>query len=620
MTTQEQTSSRSTGRQRLEQAVIRFAGDSGDGMQLAGGRLTRASAVAGNDLATLPDYPAEIRAPAGTLAGVSGFQIRISSFDIHTPGDAPDVLVAMNPAALKANIDELVADGLLLVNSGAFTEANLAKAGYETNPLEDDSLAGRRVIAVDMLKLIQEVLNDLDLKPTVVQRSKNVLALGMLCWLFNRPLEPTFEWLEEKFGTRPELVEANRLALQAGWNYADITSLFEAGFEVPPADLPSGTYRNIMGNQALSLGLVAAAKRSGLDLVYCSYPITPASDILHSLAVLKHQGVITYQCEDEIAAVGSAIGASYAGALGVTGTSGPGLSLKTEAIGLAMMAEVPLVVVDVQRAGPSTGMPTKPAQSDLLMALYGRHGESPIPVLAARTPSECFDAAMEACETALRHMTPVILLSDGYLANGSEPWLLPDVDGFEPIELEWRTEPDGFLAYARDQATGARPRVRPGTPGLEHRIGGLEKEPLTGGVSYEPLHHEEMVRQRAAKVASVADFVDPFQVEIGPSEGRLLVLAWGSTYGASVGGTLRAASRDLEVSMACLRWISPFPHGLAEGLAKFDKVLVPETNSGQLALLLRSMQIDTEIISMTKIQGTLFSTSEILDRIREELA
>jgi len=604
---------RSVATERVEDVVIRFAGDSGDGMQLTGGQLTSTSAMVGNDLATLPDFPAEIRAPAGTLPGVSAYQVRIANYDIHTPGDAPDVLVAMNPAALKKSIGDLKANGILIANTDEFTDRNLKKAGYESNPLDGDGLAGFRVYPVGLSTMTRRALEDSPLDFKSRDRCRNFFALGMVYWLYSRPLTSTTAWLEDKFAKKPEVAEANIKALKAGYNYCDITQAFQVRYEVDAAHLPAGTYRNIMGNSALSLGLVAASRRSGLPLFLGSYPITPASDILHELSRFKHFGVTTFQAEDEIAAVCSAIGAAYGGALAVTTTSGPGLALKGEAIGLAVMIELPLVVCNVQRGGPSTGLPTKTEQADLLQSMYGRNGECPLPVVAASSPADAFDAALEACRIAIRYMVPVILLSDGYIANGSEPWKLPQIEDLPDLRVDFHTDAAGFQPYSRDPGTLARPWAIPGTPGLEHRIGGLEKEDLTGNVSYDPVNHERMIGLRAEKVARVAQSIPDVEV-FGEPTGRLLVLGWGSTLGAITGAVNLARERGLEVSRAHLRHLNPLPSNLGEVLAGFDQVLVPEMNCGQLAHLLRAEYL-VDVSSYPKVQGKPFFRSEILAKI-----
>jgi len=605
----------------LDRVVIRLAGDSGDGMQVAGSRFTDASAAFGNDLATLPSFPAEIRAPAGTLPGVSSFQVQIADFDILTAGDQPDVLVAMNPAALKANLADLRQGGTLIVNTEAFNERNLAKAGYEKNPLEDGSLEGYRVIKVPMESLTKEAVKDSGVKGRDVLRSKNFFALGLLAWLFHRPQEPTLEWVEQKFAARPEVVKANISAFKAGYNFGITTEATKVTYLVKPAHLPPGTYTNVTGNTALAWGLIAAAHAAKLPLFYGSYPITPASDILHELARRKNFGVRTFQAEDEIAAIGATIGAAFGGALAVTGTSGPGLALKSEGISLAVMTELPLVIVDVQRGGPSTGLPTKPEQTDLLFALYGRHGESPLPVLAAASPSDAFDVAIEAARIALKYMTPVILLSDNLIANGSEPWRLPAVDELPDISVPFATEPNGpeghFLPYLRDVHTFARPWAVPGTPGLEHRLGGLEKEAITGNVSYDPANHQLMTDSRAWKIANIASDIPPVEVE-GDEDASLLVVGWGSTLGSIRAAARRARNRGHKVATVHLRYLNPFPENLEDVLRSFDMILVPELNTGQLRRLLRAEYlIDSE--GLNKVAGVPFKVAEVEDKILEML-
>lgn len=600
----------------LDQVVIRFAGDSGDGMQITGSQFTNTSALAGNDLATFPDFPAEIRAPAGTLPGVSGFQVRFSSYDIHSPGDSPDVLVAMNPAALRVNLKDLQPNTIVIVNTGNFGRQDLKKAQYDYNPLESSDLDGFRVIQVDLNKLTREALKDTKLDSKEQLRCKNFFALGMTYWIFSRDMEPTIKWLRSKFAKKPEIAEANVLALKAGANYCDITGVFQERYEVPPAkDLPAGTYRNVMGNQATGFGLVAAARLAGLPLFLGSYPITPASDILHQLSAYKNYGVVTFQAEDEIAAIAASIGAAYAGNLAVTTTSGPGLALKAEALGLAVMTELPLVVIDVQRGGPSTGLPTKTEQADLMQAMFGRNSECPLVVLAAQSPGDCFYAALEACRIALEHMVPVVLLTDGYLANGAEPWLLPDVDGIEKIDVKFRTDPEGFLPYARDPETLARPWAIPGTPGLEHRIGGLEKQDLTGNVSYDPENHERMCKLRAEKVARVADRLPPQTVR-GAQSGDLLIVSWGGTYGGIAGPVARAHKAGKSVGWAHLRHLNPLPKDLGEIIARFKTVIVPELNLGQLVKIVRA-EYNVDAIGVNKVQGRPFTTHEI-DRMIDE--
>ncbi|MCG8458055.1 MAG: 2-oxoacid:acceptor oxidoreductase subunit alpha, partial [Holophagales bacterium] len=599
--------------EQLTDVVIRFAGDSGDGMQLTGSQFTNTSAIVGNDLSTLPDFPAEIRAPVGTLPGVSAFQVRIADYDIHTPGDRPDVLVAMNPAALKTNLADLAPNGILILNENEFKKINFKKAKYETDPREDGSLDGYRVFQVELTRLTREALADFDLDNKSRDRCKNMFALGMVYWLFSRPLETTLEWLEKKFAKKPEVARANARALRAGWNYCDITGAFQVRYEVAPAQLQPGLYRNVNGNSALAMGLVAASRCSGLTLFLGSYPITPASTILHELARYKHFGVATFQAEDEIAAVCAAIGAAFGGSLGVTTTSGPGLALKSEGMNLAVMTELPLVVIDVQRAGPSTGMPTKTEQSDLLQVMFGRNGESPLPVIAPSSPADCFDAAIEACRMAIRHMTPVALITNGYLANGSEPWRLPRVEDLPDLQVDFASakgDDDRFLPYRREEATLARPWAIPGTPGFEHRIGGLEKAELTGNVSYDPDNHERMTHLRAAKVERIADSLSPIEID-GPPDGGLLVLGWGSTLGAITGAVNEARRAGIEVSRAHLRHLNPLPHDLGDVLARFEKVLLPELNTGQLAMILRARYLK-DIVSFSKIQGKPFMRHEIL--------
>ena len=598
----------------LERVVVRFAGDSGDGMQLTGSQFTSTTATMGNDLATLPDFPAEIRAPAGTLPGVSGFQIQFASGQVHTPGDRPDVLVAMNPAALRANIGDLVAGGIVIVNVDSFKETDLKKAGYTANPLEDGSLDGYQVVKVELTRLTRAALQDIDLPTQSIDRCKNFFALGMMYYLYNRSLAVTSGWLAKKFAGKPKLVQANQTALKAGYAFCDATELFRSTFEVPPAKLEPGTYRNISGNQALALGFIAASTQSKLPLFQGSYPITPASDLLHELSLYKQFGVVTFQAEDELAAIGAAIGASFAGSLGICSTSGPGMALKAELLTLAIMVELPLVVVNVQRAGPSTGMPTKTEQADLLQSIFGRFCEAPCIVLAARSPSDCFDVAYEACRLAVKHMTPAILLSDGFIANGSEPWRLPRVQELAEFPVNFRTKAEGFLPYLRDKSL-ARPWALPGTPGLEHRLGGLEKSDGTGHVSYDPANHEHMVRIRAEKVERVADDVAEAEVT-GSERGGLLVIGWGSTYGAITSAVGRAQQMGQRVSQLHLRHLHPLPRNLGQVLERYDRVLVPEINMGQLALLLQGRYL-RKVHRLNKVQGLPFSSSEILARIVE---
>jgi len=603
--------------EKLAEVVIRFAGDSGDGMQLTGSQFTSTSALAGNDLATFPDFPAEIRAPTGTLPGVSAFQVRIADYDIHTPGDAADVLIAMNPAALKKSLVDLKANGIIIANTDEFNARNLKKASYEVNPLEDSSLDGYRVYSAEITTLTRRTLEDSGLDAKTQDRCKNFFALGMVYWMFSRRLENSVDWLRRKFRSRPEIAEANIKVLRAGYNFCDITEVFQVRYEVEPATLEPGVYRNIMGNSAMALGLVTASRRSGLPLFLGSYPITPASDILHELARFKNYGVTTFQAEDEISAVCAAIGASFGGALAVTTTSGPGLALKSEAINLAIMVELPLVICNIQRGGPSTGLPTKTEQSDLLQAMYGRNGDSPLPVLAASSAVDCFEMAVEACRIAIRHMVPVILLSDGFIANGSEPWRLPVVEDLPDLQTEFWTDTENFQPYARDPETLARPWAIPGVAGLEHRIGGLEKDSLTGDVSYDPDNHELMTHLRAEKVASIAKSIPDLQVE-GEAKGDLLILGWGSTLGAITGAVRDARKAGLKVGRAHLRYINPFPSNLDEVLGRFDKILIPEMNNGQLALLIRARSL-RDVISFAKIQGKPFYRVEILEKVKEIL-
>ncbi|MEZ5965279.1 MAG: 2-oxoacid:acceptor oxidoreductase subunit alpha [Planctomycetota bacterium] len=599
--------------QRLEDVVIRFAGDSGDGMQLTGDQFTRTTAIMGNDIATFPDFPAEIRAPAGTLPGVSAFQLRFSSHDIHTPGSTADVLVAMNPAALKVHVNDLRPGGILIVNPTTFKPNDLKKAKWAANPLEDGSLSQYRVVPVELDRLTKETLADSGLDNRTIDRCKNMFALGMLYWLYHREMEPTLRYIDSRFGIKnAALAEANKKVLQAGYNFADISGLFQTSYEVPPATMQPGLYRNIMGNQALGLGLVAAAQRAGLQMFVGSYPITPASDILHQLSGYKHLGVVTFQAEDEIAAVCSAIGAAYGGKLGVTTTSGPGLALKSEAIGLAVMVELPLVVVDVQRAGPSTGMPTKTEQSDLLQAMFGRNGESPVAVIAAATPADAFDCAYEAVRLAVKYMAPVILLSDGAIANGSEPWMVPAAENLAEIPVSFAGQGgDGrpFQPYARDPKTLARPWAVPGTPGLGHRVGGLEKEDGSGNISYDPDNHEHMVKTRAEKIARMADDIAPLAVEGAPN-GDVLVLGWGCTRGPIVGAVRALQQKGVKVSFATLRHLNPFPKNLGDVLRAFKHVIVPELNLGQLTMLLRARFL-VDVQCLSKVQGRPFSREEI---------
>jgi 2-oxoglutarate ferredoxin oxidoreductase subunit alpha len=616
-TTVAEKETRDVAHEKLDEVVIRFAGDSGDGMQMTGTQFTNTSAMIGNDLSTLPDFPAEIRAPAGTLPGVSAFQVRIADYDIHTPGDAPDVLVAMNPAALKKELKDLKPNGVIIVNTDEFNDRNFARASYTGNPLEDGSLSSYRVFQVSLTTMTRRTLEGMGLDNKSMDRCKNMFALGMCYWLFSRPLENTITWLNKQFAKKPLIAEANVKVLKAGWNYCDITEAFHTRYEVPAAALEPGLYRNITGNTSLALGLIAASRRSGLPLYLGAYPITPASDVLHELAHFKNYGVVTFQAEDEIAAICAAIGASFGGAMGVTVSSGPGIALKSEAMNLAVMTELPLIVCDIQRGGPSTGLPTKTEQADLLQVMFGRNSESPMPIVAASSPKDCFETALEAVRLATKYMTPVMLLSDGYIANGSEPWKLPQVENLPDLRTEFRTNPEGFHAYERDPETLARPWAIPGTPGLEHRIGGIEKEDVTGNVSYDPENHEKMVHLRAEKVARIANDIPPVEVH-GDDSGELLVLGWGSTSGAITGAVNIARKLGIRVSRAHLRHLNPFPANLGDVLARFDKVLVPEMNLGQLALLLRARYLK-DVISYSKVQGQPFTKQEILNRIQEIL-
>ena len=603
--------------EQLDRVVIRFAGDSGDGMQITGNQFTHTSAVFGNDLATLPDFPAEIRAPAGTRPGVSGFQLQFSSKDIHTPGDEPDVLVAMNPAALIVNYKDLKVGGTIVVNTGAFRENDLRKAKLETNPLEDGTLDGYRVIEIDITKRVKSALEGSPLKPKEIQRCKNFYTLGLMYWLYSRPVDTTLAWLDQKFAKRPDVADANKKALQAGYNAGDIQELFQSRYTVPPCEvLAAGTYRNIMGNQALALGLVAGANLANLKIFIGSYPITPATTILEELAALKHHGIKTFQAEDEIAAICAAIGASYAGYLSVTATSGPGLALKTEGMGLAVMTELPVVIVNVQRGGPSTGLPTKVEQADLLQSVCGRNSEAPLPVLACATAADSFDCAVEACRIAVEYMTPVILLSDNSIANGSQPWRLPDVDALPKFPTTFRTDPESFLAYGRNDK-GARPWVVPGTKGLEHRIGGLEKDE-SGNISYDPDNHEAMTLARHEKVIGIRDSIPTPDVN-GPESGDLMVLGWGSTKGPIVRAVERVGEAGHPVAQMHLRHIWPFPKGLDEIFSRYKAILIPEMNLGQLARLLRSEYPQHNFITLSKVQGQPFRASEIATKINDIL-
>ncbi len=602
----------------LDQVIVRFAGDSGDGMQLTGDRFTTSSALLGNDLSTFPDFPAEIRAPAGTLNGVSAFQVHISDHDILTPGDSPNVLVAMNPAALKANIGLMAKGTVLLVNSDAFEERNLAKAGYEASPLTDGSLSAYTVYEVPMTSITQEVCKEAGVKPRDAERSKNFFALGLVSWLYTRPVEDTIRWITERFAAKPQVAEANTRAFRAGFDFGETAELFESNYEIRPATFEKGEYVQVTGNQALAWGLIAGTRLAGVPLFLGSYPITPASDILHELSRRKEFGIRTFQAEDEIAGIGAALGASFGGALGVTTTSGPGLDLKSETIGLAINLELPLVIVDVQRGGPSTGLPTKTEQADLLHAMYGRHGEAPLPILAPQTPSDCFAVAIEAVRLAVKYRTPVIVLSDGYLANGAEPWRLPDLDSFEAIEPGFATAPnhvddDGnetFWPYVRDPETLARPWAPPGLPGLEHRIGGLEKADGSGNVSYDGVNHERMVHLRRDKVTGIASDIPPVEVNDETGDAQLVLVSWGSTYAAVAAGVKRIRARGMKAAHVHLRHLYPLPANLGEVLHGYTQVLVPEVNLGQLSRILRAEYL-VDAKTMSKMQGVPFRVGEI---------
>jgi 2-oxoglutarate/2-oxoacid ferredoxin oxidoreductase subunit alpha len=606
--------------EQLDQVIIRFAGDSGDGMQLTGGRFTSETALFGNDLSTLPDFPAEIRAPAGSLPGVSGFQIHYADHDILTPGDAPHVLVAMNPAALRTNLKDLPPGGTLIVNSDAFNERNLQKAGYSANPLEDRTLDDYHVHEVPLTSLTIEALKDVDVTKREAERSKNMFALGLMSWLYTRPTEGTLTFINKKFAKKPEIAEANTRAFRAGYAFGETSEGFATQYEVAPAQLPPGTYRNVTGNQALGLGLIAASTQSKLPLFLSAYPITPASDILHDLARHKNFGIRTFQAEDEIAAVGAALGASFGGALGVCTSSGPGIILKMETIGLAVALELPLLILDIQRAGPSTGMPTKPEQADLLAVMFGRNAESPVPVVAASTPGGCFEAAIEAARIALKYRTPVFLLSDAYLANGSEPWLLPDVAALPDISTEFAEQPNvdgGFMPYQRDPETLGRAWAIPGTAGLEHRIGGLEKEDVTGNVSYDPDNHDHMVRLRAQKVAGIAADIPELEVD-DPDGATLLVLGWGGTYGPIQSAARRLRKDGKKVAHAHLTHLNPFPRNLGAVLGRYDKVLVPEMNLGQLLKLVRA-EFLVDAVGYNRVRGLPFRSDELAEAIEAML-
>ncbi len=603
--------------QMLNRVVIRFAGDSGDGMQLTGDRFTAEAASFGNDISTLPNFPAEIRAPQGTIPGVSSFQLHFANFDIMTPGDTADVLVAMNPAALKANLDQVKRGGLIIVDTAEFTKRNLTKVGYEANPLEDGSLEDYQLHALDLTGMTVAAVKDFGLSRKDSSRAKNMFALGLLTWLYNRDTESTLKFLGEKFAGKPQVRDANMTAFRTGYAFGETTETFGVTYQVAPAPMPAGTYRQISGNVALSYGLVVAAQKAGIPLFFGAYPITPASDILHTLSRLKRFNVMTFQAEDEIAAAGSVLGASFAGVLGVTASSGPGIALKSETISLGVMTELPMVIVDVQRAGPSTGMPTKTEQSDLLMALHGRHGEAPIPVIAAQSPSDCFDAAIEATRVAIEYRTPVMLLTDGYLANGAEPWKVPQLGEIAEIDPNFATGPNGengkFLPYQRDEETLARPWAAPGTRGLEHRLGGIEKDSLTGNISYSPANHDLMTRTRQEKVDRVGRIIPPVEVwDPGREDGegaRVLVLGWGSTYGPALATVRRMRKAGVKAAHAHLRWVNPFPANLGEVLRSYDRVVVPEMNLGQLALLLRAKYL-VDVQSYSRVRGLPISVDE----------
>jgi 2-oxoglutarate ferredoxin oxidoreductase subunit alpha len=610
--------------EQLERVIIRFAGDSGDGMQLTGDRFTTETAAFGNDLSTLPDFPAEIRAPAGTLPGVSAFQLHFADHDIMTPGDRPDVLVAMNPAALMANVGDLPRGADIIVNTDEFTKRNLAKVGYATNPIEDGSLEDYNVHPVGLTSMTVEALKGFDISKKDAERAKNMFALGLLSWLYNRPTEGTVAFLRTKFAKMEQIMEANITAFNAGWSFGETTEDFSISYEIKPAKQAPGLYRNISGNLALSYGLVAASKRAGLPLFLGSYPITPASDILHELSKHKRFGVRTFQAEDEIAAVGAALGAAYGGSLAVTSTSGPGLALKAETIGLGVSLELPLIVVDVQRAGPSTGMPTKTEQADLLMAMFGRNGESPVPIVAPRSPADCFDTAIEAARIATTYRVPVIILSDGYLANGSEPWAIPAVEDLPDLHVEFASEHNktldddstAFWPYLRDPETLARPWAVPGTAGLEHRIGGIEKADGTGNISYDPANHDFMVRTRQAKIDGIAASIPPLEVEDPSGQARVLVLGWGSTYGPIGAACRTVRSAGIEVAQAHLRHLNPFPSNTAEVVKGYDRVLIPEMNLGQLAMLIRARFL-VDAISYNQVRGMPFRADELASVITE---
>ncbi len=611
----------------LDRVIIRFAGDSGDGMQLTGDQFTSSTASFGNDLSTLPNFPAEIRAPAGTLPGVSAFQLHFADHDILTPGDSPNVLVAMNPAALKANLEDLPRGGDLIVNTDEFSKRNLAKVGYAQSPVDDGSLEAYNVHPLALTSLTVEALKDFDLSRKEAERAKNMFALGLLSWLYGRPTEGTERFLKEKFGRKPEILGANLAALTAGWNYGETTEDFSVRYEVKPAKLDSGIYRNISGNLALSYGLVAAGQLTKLDVYLGSYPITPASDILHELSKHKNFGVRTFQAEDEIAGIGAALGASYGGSLGVTTTSGPGVALKSETIGLAVATEIPLIIIDVQRGGPSTGLPTKTEQSDLLQVMFGRNGEAPVPIIAPQTPSDCFHAAIEAARIATVYRTPVFILSDGYLANGQEPWQIPLVDELPDLTVKFADGPnwtneageEEFMPFVRDPETLARPWAIPGTPGLEHRVGGIEKADITGHISYEPANHEKMVRLRQAKIDGIASTIPDLEVDDPSGDADVLVLGWGSTYGPIGAAARQIRENGGKVAQAHLRHLNPFPQNTEQVLKSYRKVIVPEMNLGQLALLLRGRYL-VDVLSYNQVRGMPFKSDELVNVIEDVIA
>ena len=600
----------------IHEVTVRFAGDSGDGMQLTGTQFSNTSALVGNDISTLPDYPAEIRAPIGTTYGVSGFQLHFSDSDIHTPGDEPDVLVAMNPASLKVNLKDLKPGATIIINSNSFDEKNFKLCHYEKNPLEDGTLEGYHVIEVPLSKLTEEALKDTGLSVKEIARSKNFFALGLMYWIYSRPIEPTLDWIKIKFKKNKQIADANKTALEAGYYFGDNTTLFSTRYKVNPAKLPKGTYRSIEGNEAVALGLVTASVKSGLPLFLGSYPITPASSILHSLSKYKSFGVRTFQAEDEIAAICATIGAAFTGALAVTTTSGPGLALKSEAAGLGVMTELPMIIVDVQRGGPSTGLPTKTEQSDLLQAMYGRSGESPLVIISASTPADCFEVSLEAARIATKFMVPVLYMTDGYIANGSEPWRIPDPDKIPEIKVEFRTNPENYQPYYRDENL-SRPWAIPGTKGLEHRIGGLEKQNITGNVNYDPENHEFMVRLRAEKVKNVENDIPDLKVEGNP-DADLLIIGWGGTYGAITDAVHNLNEKGKKVAQAHFRYLNPFPKNTEKVLKKYKHIICPELNMGQLSILLRNRFL-LDIESYTKIQGQPFKSSELEEKFDNAL-